>query len=150
MLLPASFASASPAARASAVVTSCVVSLAALSSMIDRRPPTDDPEGTAADVVRQSVQWSQTAAQDTDPLTRLQHLALAKAYLNVGRHVASDATLQRAANRDVRAMTKQVDAELQAVVAQLHRACPKLKPAIHLPRTADLPGERPKRVTWMS
>ena len=134
-----------------------MVALSLITSMADRRGGGEDPDGVAADVVRQAVKWADTAAQDKDVLTRWQHLSLAKAYLNVGRHVASDATLERVSRTHVRALARRVDSELQETMSALYRTCSKLRPSIQLPRATMLPGERDdglgaahaRRVTWM-
>jgi len=150
-------ASRSALLRAAATVVAAVVALSLITSMADRRGGGEDPDGVAADVVRQAVKWADTAAQDKDVLTRWQHLSLAKAYLNVGRHVASDATLERVSRTHVRALARRVDSELQETMSALYRTCSKLRPSIQLPRATMLPGERDdglgaahaRRVTWM-
>lgn len=139
--------------RTAGMVVGVVVVLSLVTSMTDRRPSNDDPDGTAADVMKQALKWSDTAAQDNDVLMRWQHLSLAKAYLNVARHIASDVAIERASRTNVRALSRRVDEEMQATVSSLYRTCSKLRPSIQLPKSAALPGEaeglQPRRVTWM-
>lgn len=140
--------------RVAASVVAVVLVFSMIANASDRRAH-DDPDGLAADIVRQSIQWLDMAAQDTDPMTRWQHLALAKAYLNVARNIASDATIERATQAHVRALSKRIEAEMHNSVQMIHKLCHKLKPQVQIQRGATLPGEEgaaggeKKRVTWM-
>ena len=136
--------------RASLLITAIVFVICIASTISDRRA-TDDPDGIAGDVMRQALHWTATAAQDTDPMTRWQHLALAKAYINVARQVASDVSIERASGRNVRSLSKRVEQEMQSSVSVIHKLCHKLKPQIQLSKSSGLPGDdtvQSKRVTW--
>ena len=50
------------------------------------------------DIAREAAQLHEMAAQDSDPAISLQHATTAVAYLSVARKLASDRSIQEAAN----------------------------------------------------
>ena len=130
--------SSSKYVRSALLVTGVFLAICILASLSDRRT-TDDPGRLSKDLMTQTYAWMDAAAQDGDPLTRWQHLSLAKSYLTVCRHVASDASIERASRTHVRALAKRVESELQKSTAQIHKTCNKLRPNVQVPRDT-LPG----------
>ena len=82
-------------------------------------------------------------------LTRWQHLSLARAYLNVARHIASDTVIEQTSRVHVRALSKRIESEIQNATSGIHKQCHKLKPQLQVGKQT-LPGDKepPKRVTW--
>lgn len=149
--------STSSVLKSAVIVSGMVVMMSFASNVSDKRSGEDNGSITS-DLVKQAMQWLDAALQDTDPLTRWQHLSYAKAYMNVCRHIASDAAIERASRTHVRAIVKRIDKELQITTASIHKSCHKLRPQIKLPKTQHLPGDEDaeqeegraaKRATWI-
>ena len=147
--------------KCATMVVACVGLLAFSAQTSDRRAK-DDPHGPTAELIDQATKWMNMASQDKDPLTRWQHLSYARAYLNVARHLASDAVIESASHIHVRAMSKRIDTELQNAIRTIHKSCHKLRPNVQLSKEDHvmLPGDAEmqvvprvqkelKNVSWM-
>lgn len=147
--------------KCATAVVACVGLIAFSAHASDRRAH-DDPNGPTAELVEQAMKWLNMASQDKDPLTRWQHLSYARAYLNVARHLASDAVIESASHVHVRAMSKRIDTELQNAIGNIHKSCHKLRPNVQLSKDDHivLPGDNTmstatrtqkelKNVSWM-
>lgn len=123
--------------RSAGLVTLGVIGVAALSPGSGGASERSTDKGGAADAVRQALRWLQTSQQDTHALTQWQHAALAQAYLNVARRMASDATIERSTRTHVRALSKRIDVQLQKSMSAVYKQCSKLKPPPPLRATED-------------
>ena len=78
----------------------------------------------AGELFRQSLHWRDVSAQDGEPTMRLQHAAMAAAFLQAARAVARDAELERAAGVSVSRTARSLDDKLYAA----REACTIPKP----------------------
>ena len=132
------------------IIATVMISLISIAGHFSDRKASDNTDGSISDVVKQCMKWLSISAQDMDPLIKMQHLALAKSYLNVARHIASDTVIEQTSRVHVRAISKRIDTEMQNITVLIHKQCPKMKPNVQLSKQT-LPGdkERTKQVTWM-
>ena len=79
----------------------------------------EDPTGGGGEALKQALQWRGVAEQDADLLTQYRHTVLALAYVNVARHLSTDASLERRVKTDARELAKELELEVQAVTKQV-------------------------------
>lgn len=84
------------------------------------RASADDRGGVHA--ARDAQRWHKVAQQDQDPRMRLQHMAFARAHFDVARALASDARIERALRVHVRALSRKIDAGLDAAMRDVGMA----------------------------
>ena len=63
----------------------------------------------ASDLLQRTMHWSEMATQDREAAVRLQHSAMAMAYLDAARSMSRDDELERACGVDVDRLAKTVD-----------------------------------------
>ena len=83
----------------------------------------DAPGDGGGELVRQAVHFRTLATQDADAALRLQHLAMALAYVDAARALHRDETLERSSGRDVARLAR----HLERQVAEARKALARRK-----------------------
>lgn len=75
--------------------------------------------------ILQSSRWHSIGKQDTDSVMKLEHSALASAYLQAAKHVLNDAQLERESGIDVHVLQKAIESSIRDIEKTLDAACSK-------------------------
>lgn len=97
------------------VTTAGLLLLAVASKVVMDDVPTDH----APELLRQAIHWRDVSVQDTDPVVRLQHTAMASALVQASRALARDSDLERAVGIDVPRLGRSLETRMQQARAQL-------------------------------
>jgi len=71
------------------------------------------------DTMSQCDKFHMQSEQDTNSTLKYEHLVQAQAYLNVARRMASDATIEQHTRKNVRALSRKIESEIQVTHAQM-------------------------------
>ena len=82
--------------------------IAIVSRMLTENSVTDE-HGAGMQLMYESLHWRDVALQDTDAIVRLQHSAMALAYLQGARSTTRDIVLERSLGMDINKFSKSVN-----------------------------------------
>lgn len=106
-----------------AIATTTVLLVVSLVTKLAFESGDASGDSGGGELVRQAVHFRTLATQDADAALRLQHLAMALAYIDAARALHRDETLERSSGRDVARLAR----HLERQVAEARKALARRK-----------------------